>query len=102
MAGETETVTIVRKPKKDKFGDYVTGADVEFDVDGCQFAPGPSRELNFAAAQVESDATLYAPAGTQVLPTDKIRRKGEMYDVVGRPQDWGSAGVVIILKFTTG
>lgn len=102
MAGELESVIVVRKPGRDKFGDRVPGPDGEFPLDGCQFAPGPSREVNFAATQVESDATVYAPAGSVVLPTDKIRRKGVLYDVVGLPQDWGSAGVVIVLKLTTG
>lgn len=104
MAGEAEDITVVREPGRDKYGDRKTGPDVEFVVSGCQFAPGPSREVNFAAEQVLTDATVYAPAGTAVLPSDKVRRNktGDLYGVVGKPQDWGLAGVVILLKQTTG
>lgn len=104
MAGEAEDITVVRKPGRDKYGDRKPGPAAELIVGGCQFAPGPSREVSFAVEQVLTDGTVYAPAGTAVLPSDQIRRNktGELYDVFGQPQDWGSAGVVIVLKKASG
>lgn len=96
------TITVVRKPAKDKYGDRPAGGAVEFDVPGCQFAPGVSHEQNFGAQQVTGDATVYAPAGTKVLATDQVRYLGDLYDVAGRPDDWGAAGYVIVLKYSTG
>jgi hypothetical protein len=98
-----ETVTVIRPPGRDPFGDPLPGTTVEFDVGGCLFAPGPSRELGFAANQVTSDGTIYAPPGTDVNPTDRVRVRDAVYSVVGEPQDWGAGvGVVIVLRRVTG
>lgn len=103
MAVGNETITVIRPPGRDPFGDLLPGGTVEFDVGGCLFAPGPSRELGFAANQVDSDGTVYAPPGTEVQATDRVRLRGRTYSVVGDPQDWGSsAGVVIVLRRVTG
>ncbi len=102
MAGERETVTILRPPGRDRFGDPLPGATEEIDVEGCLFAPGPSKELGPAANTVDTDATVYAPPETVVESTDRIRVRGDVYGVVGKPQDWGSAGVVIVLRQVTG
>lgn len=99
---DTETVTVVRPPGKDRFGDPQPGSAVEFAVPGCLFAPGPSAEQNTGANQVLTDATIYGPAGMDILATDKVRARGELYEVVGTPQDWGSAGMVIPIKRSTG
>lgn len=102
-AGDTETVTILRPPGKDAYGDTVTGDTTEFDIDGCLFAPGPSKEQGFAANTVDTNGTIYAPAGIPaVLPTDRVRIRGELYSVAGKPQVWGSAGVVIVVRLVTG
>lgn len=102
-AGDTETVTVIRPPGRDAFGDPLPGDATEFDVPGCLFAPGPSQELGFAAATVDTDGTVYAPPDTDVRPTDRIRIRGAVYSVVGDPQNWGrSAGVVIPVRRVTG
>jgi hypothetical protein len=102
-AGDTETVTVIRPPGNDEFGDPLPGTAVEFEVPGCLFAPGPSKEMGFAAATVDTDGTVYSPPGTDVLATDRVRVRGVVYSVVGHPQDWGrSAGVVIVLRRVTG
>lgn len=98
---ERETVTVVRPGGRSPFGDD-TGTAVEFDVEGCLFAPGPSAEPGFANNQVETDGTIYAPAGVLVRPTDRIRVRGLLYSVVGEPMDWGRSGVVIVLRRQTG
>ncbi len=102
MAGN-ETITVIRPPGLDRFGDPLPGTAAEFDVPGCLFAPGPSRELGFGTNQVDSDGTVYAPVGTEVHPADRVRVRGDVYSVVGEPQDWGAnAGVVIVLRRVTG
>lgn len=108
MAGEN--VTVVRKPKRDGFGNIPAGATQTWVVPGWQFAPGPSQEMAAGGAQVETDGTLYGPAKTSVdaivtggiRPTDQIVVRGDTYSVVGRVQDWGTAGSVVVLKLVTG
>lgn len=103
MAGsDSETVTVIRPPGRDKFGDQAAGTPTEFDVAGCLFAPGPSREMGFASNQVLTDATVYGPAGMDVRPTDRVRARGDVYTVVGFPQVWGSIGTVVVLRRFTG
>lgn len=102
MAGDQVTVDVIRPPKKDGFGDPLPGTGITFPIPGCEFAPGPSIENHDAANQVQTDGTVYAPPGVDVRPADQMRVRGVVYDVVGRPQDWGSAGVVILLREFTG
>lgn len=103
MAGsDTETVTVIRPPGRDRFGDQANGVIVEFDIPGCLFAPGPSREMGFASNQVLSDGTVYGPPGMDVQPTDRMRVRGDIYSVVGHPQVWGSVGTVVVLRRYTG
>lgn len=109
MAG-TETVTVVREPARDGFGNRPAGATLRWPVPGWSFAPGPSQEMSIGGAQVETDGTLYGPTVVEInqivtggiLPTDKIEVRGDAYSVVGRVQDWGAAGAVIVLKLVTG
>lgn len=109
MAG-TEVVVVVRAPKRDGFGNRPAGSTLRWSVPGWQFAPGPSEEMGIGGGQVDTDGTLYGPPVTEInqiitggiQPTDKIEVRGDAYQVVGRVQDWGSAGSVIVLKFVTG
>jgi hypothetical protein len=106
----SETVTVIRKPARDNFGNIPAGTTSEWEVPGWLVAPGPSREMGIGGGQVESDATLYGPTTTVIaetvpggiVPTDQIRVRGELHAVVGRVQDWGASGTVIILKRVTG
>lgn len=107
---DVETVTVIRRPPKDNFGNRPAGATQQWDVPGCQFAPGPSQEMGVGGAQVDSDGTVYGPPVTDInaivpegiKPTDKIRVRGNDYHVEGDVQDWGSAGSVIVLKRVRG
>lgn len=101
-AGDVVTATVIRPPKPARFGDPGAGAPKTFTIDGCQFAPGPSRELVDGASQVSTDGTLYAPPGSDVLAIDRVVVLGNEYAVVGDPQPWGSAGVVVVLKRIKG
>lgn len=106
----TETVTVVRRPPRDNFGNRPAGAAQQWDVPGCQFAPGPTQEMGVGGAQVESDGTVYGPPVADidaivpdgVKPTDVIRVRGDDYEVVGDVRDWGASGSVIVLRRATG
>ncbi len=107
-----ESVDVVRRPKRDGFGNRPAGSTLRWTVPGWQFAPGPSQEMAVGAggAQVETDGTLYGPPKVDVdqvvpggiKPTDEIEVRGDLYSVVGRVQDWGSSGSVVVLKLVTG
>ncbi len=101
-AGDGETVTVVRPPQLDRFGDPVPGSTPEFDVPGCLFAPGKSQEQLFGANTVDTDGAIYAPAGSDFRAADKVRIRGEMFSVVGKPRLWGSEGVVGAVRQVTG
>lgn len=95
----TETVVVIRSLGKNRYGDPLPGTPEEFELEGCLFAPGPSQESTFASEQVETAGTVYAPPGSDVRPTDKLRIRGVVYEVVGDVQQWGvGAGTVIVLK----
>lgn len=103
----TETVTVVRPPGKDTFGDPLPGTATNYPLPGCLFAPGPSRELGGNSNAVESDGTVYAVKGVTgvpdgIQPTDRIVVRGLLYTVVGEPQNWGRSGYVIVLRRYTG
>ncbi len=98
MAGEEETVTVIRMAGRDAFGDPLPGTPPEFDLPGCLIAPGPSREMGLGAAGTDTDMTIYAPAASDVRATDRIRVRGRVFVVVGDPQDWGSSGMVVALR----
>lgn len=99
---DIESITVVRPPARGRFGDPVVGSTTEFEVSGCQFAPGPSAEGPVAANTVEAEATVYAPPNVDILATDKVRARGELWVVYGAPQFWGSFGTVIPLRRATG
>lgn len=109
FAGD-ETVTRVRPPKKDGFGNRKPGTGApDLPLEGCMFAPGSGWEMNAGANQVGDTDTVFAPYGPDgqppdVLATDQIRRaNGDLYDVIGRPKDWGpDNGVQITVEFITG
>lgn len=109
MAG-SETVVVVREPRRDGFGNVPAGTILRWSVPGWQFAPGQSQEMGLGSGQVDTDATLYGPPVADInlivtdgiQTTDKIEVRGDPYLVVGRVQDWGTAGTVIALKRVTG
>lgn len=97
----TITATVIRPAGRDRDGDP-TGSPTEHDVDGCMLAPGNTTEVTTQADTVVADATLYAPAGADIMATDRLRADGTTYDIVGRPQRWLGDGVVVLLRVVTG
>lgn len=102
-AGDTETVTLLPAGLKDRWGDPIPGSTNPIDVHGCLFAPGPSAENLNGANQTEADGTVYMPAGSPaVTAADRVRVRGDVYEVIGKPRVWGYAGMEIVLRMVTG
>ncbi len=100
-AGDSETVTVIRPAARNQLGDE-TGPPTEFDLPGCLFAPGASREGGLGSEQVETDGVIYAPPDVDVRATDRVRIRGQVYGVVGQPQVWGRTGTVIPVRSIVG
>lgn len=104
LAGNTQTVTRVRPTGRDAFGDPVTGTADEVDIPGCLFAPGGSSESapGENANSVGTSGTLYAPSGSDILNTDQLLIRDDLYDITGTPQAWGTSGLVVEVRRNTG
>ncbi|MFD7646344.1 hypothetical protein ACFV5M_01580 [Streptomyces albidoflavus] len=110
----SETITIVRPgPRvRDSAGSWVAGPPDEISVGRCAvMSPygvtvGSSSETHDASQTVVTRRVLFAPLGTDVRPTDRIRREnGELFDVIGRPLDFpltSLAHVEVALQEVTG
>lgn len=102
----TETVTRLRATA-DQFGDLATATETS--LRGVVIAPGSSTEVTGGQDTVTTAATLYAPAGTDLVPTDRVRRAdGTVWQVDGQPRVWRSPftgwqpGVEAPLRRVTG
>ena len=63
----------------------------ELDIAGCGVAAGTTLDPNVDARDmVVSDFTVYAPAGADVEPHDRVIVRGFVCEVVGRPFVWRS------------
>ncbi len=103
MAGfNTETVIVVRPPPVDQFGDPLAGATTQHSVGGVLFAPRESNESGLGTNQVVSDGDIYGPAGMDVQFSDRVIIRGELYEVIGKPQRWGTAGTVVAVRLFNG
>jgi hypothetical protein len=100
------TVTVVRGDV-DTFGTW-TETEPDRDVPGCWLAPSlgsgqaASRETGGLQNTVITGAVLYAPAGADILHTDRIRAHGLMYEVEGEVGDWQERGLQVSLRRSTG
>jgi hypothetical protein len=64
--------------------------------------PRPSQEpTQDARNAVVSGWTLYLPAGDPITRKNRVRVRGEVYPVQGKPADWG-VGVVVQAFRTEG
>lgn len=64
-------------------------------VDGCTVVPLMNvGEQTFAGQVVEADYFVKCPANTDLLASDRVRIRGEVCEVRGRPADFGRKGVL--------
>ncbi len=109
-----ETVTRLRAtPIEDPYSDDETELDWEFpselDIDHCAVAAGGSTEPVVTAREaVDSDFDVYMPAGVDVTAQDRLRIRGLVCEVAGRPFTWSSPftgwtpGLVVQAKIREG
>lgn len=87
----SDTVTRLRRsddlPPRDNFGN-LQGSDDELDIDGCSVQPTASSESTDTGELVITNLTVYLPAGTDLLATDRVRWLGDVYAVDGQPAFW--------------
>lgn len=97
-----EQIVIIRPAPLDKFGDPTGYDDVETVSEGWLFAPGASSEQHDAQNSVDTDAELYrtgAPGDEDIRPTDRIRVRDKLFEVVGEPAVWRLGTVVRLRRF---
>lgn len=82
---------------------------VEVSVEGVGVEPRPSSEDNRDARNaVFSGFTLYMPAGTAVTASNRVRVRGDVYAVDGKPAEWRNPftgwepGLVVQTKLMEG
>lgn len=83
-----ESVVIVRAPIVDMRGTQCPdwAHATEHAVRGCHVAPSStSSQRGEAREPLASDAVLYAPEGADIDPRDRVRWRGGLYEVDGRP-----------------
>lgn len=88
MSLGSQTVTVVRPPGRDRFGDVIPGSGGETAVAGCSVQPDASSELTDGRDAITTGLRAWLPAGTDVLATDRVRYDGELYAIDGRPSRW--------------
>lgn len=90
-----EVVYVVRPTGKGRFGDPNPGTPVRYEIPDTLIAPGPSVENNNGVNQVDTDMTIYPPHSITTLvpdgprPSDQVEVRGDLFEIVGDPQDWG-------------
>ncbi|MFQ6194872.1 hypothetical protein [Streptomyces sp. NPDC000405] len=107
--GETVTVLRAGATGRDIYGNDLPGPAVEQLVRGCVIAPaGTPDEVTGGRDTVTEALTVYLPAGTDVRPTDRMRIRGEVFEVHGAvtahrsPFTGQGAGVHLTARRTTG
>lgn len=105
----TETVTRLRAVAvEDPYSDEESAEDWttpdEEDITTLAPAePRPSDEpMQNQRNAVTSGFTLYLPEGADVTAQDRMRVRGEVYNVLGDPAAWLSAGLVVQVGRTEG
>lgn len=88
-----ETITVIRATTTgtDDYGNAIEGWDTatETTIPGCAVALRSEPESGgYDSPAVLVGITVYAPAGTDIRHTDRVRVRGVLYEVDGIPGDW--------------
>lgn len=105
-----ETITVMPGPPgTDSYGDPLPITRTGGDITGCAVAPRYSTEPTERGRQgVIVGLSIYAPTGSDILFTDLIEVRGQVYMVEGDPGDWvnpftgWAPGMEIALKRAAG
>jgi hypothetical protein len=84
-------VTILRATTtEDPYGNPVRDWDAatQTQVTGCSVQPVQGDEVTVGRDTVVSRWRLYAPDGTDLLASDRVRFEGDVYEVDGEVQRW--------------
>lgn len=98
------TLTVTRRPTRDKYGDRSDATPQTHTIDEVKVAPRTSDELTAGGrAGVIAGYTVYAPPGSDLQAHDEVAVSGMTgtFDVDGEPFDWGP-GVVAELTRRVG
>lgn len=90
-----DTLIRLRYPTTADHGTQIpdlTATPTTLTITRCDAQPGPPQELLDRREASEIEWTVFAPAGTSLLPTDfaKLNGSAQVYQVVGAPSLWGS------------
>jgi hypothetical protein len=83
----SDTVTVLRGRSRDLRGN-ITGSDAGTDVAGCSVQPTAATESTDRGELLVTNLTVYLPAGTDILATDRVQWLGDVYAVSGKPARW--------------
>jgi len=108
-----ESVVRVRRGAQtgeDRYGQPVYGAAAETTIEGAAFDPGGSVEpVEVGRTPVITTPRVYFPDGSpDIVPTDRLRVRGVLYAVTGRPAAWvypwsgATSGTVVELEAVEG
>jgi hypothetical protein len=92
----------------DEYGDETPGTEASKTFTGVAVAPRYSTEGNDNRSAVVVGLTLYFPAGSDVLSTDRWRVRGAVYETVGDAATWVNPftsvnhGLEVAVKRVTG
>lgn len=79
-----DTVTVLRKKARDRFGDG--GFDEHHTIDNVVIKWGTTEDLTDSRDGAETDVVLFCPGGSDVLASDRIQLPdGDEYFVNGKP-----------------
>lgn len=92
-----ETVTVVRtgaSPGRDQYGQPIPGPVTEIPIRGCVVTPRSENIRIGSPPQQARDTVItgwnvYAPPGTDIRTTDRLRIRGSLWEVTGETADWG-------------
>lgn len=117
MFSHGETITVIRDIPGgvDDYGDPIPGITTETTYHGVAIAPrvgGPgtsSSEIDDRGRQgIVEGFTIYGPLDMDVTHTDRVRWRGDLFDVVGEPGPWRNpmsgrqAGVEVAIRRSQG
>jgi hypothetical protein len=83
-----EVLTVVRGPGTDRHGDPLPGDPAEIDSRGWDVQPAATSEDTDGGNTITTEWTAIGPPNADILETDQVRWRGDLYQVEGKPARW--------------